>query len=660
MLMPKSRQDVCLVSMPDSPVAYPPLGLAIVHTILSEAGLAVKTLYPNLWFGDLVGTKRLRILRRAETPDLAVEWLFSGAAFRGDVPMRDVFIEKLIQRNARLQTCDRTEVFEVFHTLRAEAERFVDIVAERVLEHRPRIVGCGSMFQQHVASLALLRRIRELAPDVVTMMGGANCESEMGKVTHRVFPWVDYVVSGDADLLIAPLCAAILDKGRGIPTAELPTGVYGPLHREAGYPAAGAVAAPRASLNSINEARLPNYDDYFEQLKGTSFGDRILPAISFESSRGCWWGEKSHCTFCGLNGPQMSYRVKDAPLVVDQIEELYRRYGTPNFFAVDNIIDMHYFDSMLPSLAERGLPLRLFYETKANLKRRHVKQLSTSGVRWCQPGIESLNTNVLKLMGKGVSAAQNVQLLKHTRQIGVNVQWQSILGFPGERDEWYAESAVFIPLLAHLQPGGIVSLRIQRFSPYHIRPESYGLDLRPSDMYTEVYPLPEADLAQLAYFFETRDAFDAAGNLIHPPIPDTPGRNAYRQEILRWQILWAKSTPVLQYDDSGEVLRIEDTRPIAPKRHTTVEGLGREIMLLLDEEASARPHICKRLSIEKGVAAAAVNEVIDALIDAKLLVEIDGKIVNLVLAGPVAPMPISWSKLIELSDRTTDAEAELA
>lgn len=196
--------------------------------------------------------------------------------------------------------------------------------------------------------------------------------------------------------------------------------------------------------------------------------------------------------------------------------------------------------------------------------------------------------------------------------------------------------------------------------PWSRKTVSRAIHALRATLYTEVYPLPEADLAQLAYFFETRDAFDAARNLIHPPIPDTPGRNAYRQEILRWQILWAKSTPVLQYEDSGEVLRIEDTRPIAPERHTTVEGLGRDIMLLLDEEASARPHICKRLNIEKGVAAAAVNEVIDAMIDAKLLVEIDGKVVNLVLAGPIAPMALPWSKLLELSDAATEPEIEPA
>ena len=49
--------------------------------------------------------------------------------------------------------------------------------------------------------LALLRKIKERAPDTVTMMGGANCEGPMGEATHRYFSWVDCVVSGAADEL---------------------------------------------------------------------------------------------------------------------------------------------------------------------------------------------------------------------------------------------------------------------------------------------------------------------------------------------------------------------------------------------------------------------------------------------------------------------------
>ena len=31
------------------------------------------------------------------------------------------------------------------------------------------------------------------------------------------------------------------------------------------------------------------------------------PSVFVETSRGCWWGERMHCTFCGLNGATMAY-----------------------------------------------------------------------------------------------------------------------------------------------------------------------------------------------------------------------------------------------------------------------------------------------------------------------------------------------------------------
>lgn len=651
-MTPKCRQDICLVCMPDSPVALPPIGLGLLNAILCNAGFAVKTLHANLWFADLVGIDRWRIVRRTRVEDLAAEWLFSGSAFRSDAPLREEYLEKLIERNSSLRRRDRAEVFELFHTLRREAERFVDLAAERVVEHRPRIVGCTSTFLQHVASLALLRRIRELVPEIVTMMGGANCETRMGRATHRAFPWVDYIVSGEADGLITALCRAIFSKGREVPAAELPAGVFGPVHRELGYPVSqDGDGVPRATVASLIDVPIPNYDDYFDQLATASFRDRIRPAISFESSRGCWWGERSHCTFCGLNGLSMRYRSKEATAVVNEIEELHRRYGTINFQAVDNIMDMRYFESLLPILAQRKLPLRFFYETKANLKRSHVELLSRAGIRWLLPGIESLNTNVLKLMGKGLTAMQNVQLLKHARQVGVNLTYSHLLGFPGELDEWYAESAAWMPLIAHLQPGGMVWLRYDRYSPYHSRSQQYGLELRPAELYGEVFPLAEADLAEIAYFFERPrtllrpklDGGDTARNLADQPIPDEgPGRSAYLQAILEWKAAWTKKAPTLQYEDIDGVLCVEDTRPAAPERVTTVRGLARDVLLLTADEAFTRSQICRRLEEAKGEDASAVNELVDGLIRRKLAIELDGKIVNLVLAAPLPPIPVGW------------------
>ena len=106
--------------------------------------------------------------------------------------------------------------------------------------------------------------------------------------------------------------------------------------------------------------------------------------------------------------------------------------------AVDNILDMRYFRDVLPQLRERQLGLTLFYETKANLTKEQVKLLRDAGVLAIQPGVESLSTHVLQLMRKGVTALQNIQLLKWCRQYGVTVAWNLLYGFPGETAADYA------------------------------------------------------------------------------------------------------------------------------------------------------------------------------------------------------------------------------
>ena len=69
---------------------------------------------------------------------------------------------------------------------------------------------------------------------------------------------------------------------------------------------------PNAALFSdFAKTGPPDYDDYYAvlaELGQTAQGlDRIL---LYEGSRGCWWGEKHHCTFCGLNAQSMKFRAK--------------------------------------------------------------------------------------------------------------------------------------------------------------------------------------------------------------------------------------------------------------------------------------------------------------------------------------------------------------
>ena len=52
-----------------------------------------------------------------------------------------------------------------------------------------------------------------------------------------------------------------------------------------------------------------------------------------------------------------------------ELDFLMGRHAVRSVYAVDNILDLKYFDTLLADLAARPRPPRLFYETKANLTR---------------------------------------------------------------------------------------------------------------------------------------------------------------------------------------------------------------------------------------------------------------------------------------------------
>ena len=116
---------------------------------------------------------------------------------------------------------------------------------------------------------------------------------------------------------------------------------------------------------------------------------------------------------------------------------LVERYGqyTRRLSATDNIIPMKYFQDFLPTLAQLGLKLDIFYETKANLKDEQLRLYAMAGLNHIQPGIESFSTPVLKLNApKGTSALQNIRLLRQCKEHGIRAYWNYIFGFPGEKE----------------------------------------------------------------------------------------------------------------------------------------------------------------------------------------------------------------------------------
>jgi len=355
----------------------------------------------------------------------------------------------------------------------------------------------------------------------VTMMGGCNLDGPQGAAIHRIFPQIDYVVRGEGERAFPALLRALRD-GEGFEQ------IGGLCWRHDGEQRMNA----ESGLLPIDEVPRPDYDGYFEQLESSVVGIVAKPALVLEAARGCWWGEKHHCKFCGLNGSGMKFRSKHPDLVWSDIAHLVERHQTLDVIMVDNILDHRYFATLLPKIAESGWDLRIHYEIKANLKPDQMRMLREASVTHVQPGIESLSTHALQLMDKGVTGPQNVATIREGQNEGLTVSWNHLFGFPGETREDYESVIEQIPALVHLQPpSGAQRIAIERFSPYFNDPELGFSDKRAADFYPVLYGMTHEELHDMVFFFDASP---------HGIDGDTEER--LNAAIARWKDVYPAST----------------------------------------------------------------------------------------------------------------------
>ncbi|EEP74839.1 radical SAM domain-containing protein [Micromonospora sp. ATCC 39149] len=543
---------VLLVNMPWASIDVPSLALGILTNSVRRScpDAEVEVVHANLDYVDWVVDRTEFTLHDYQYYSLFTyfagcgDWVFSSALYDDPQWRLDEFTSRVRDQMSERELARNVE-------LHRSAPQFIAELATRIVERAPDLVGFTSTFQQNTAALAAAKHVKRLDPTIRTVFGGANCDGEQGAALHRNFPFVDLVVRGEGEAAFPRLLAALAGGDPARP--PVPPGAAAGLAGVEGLcwtaPDGRRIANPM-STKPLPPAEIvtPDYAGYFERLAASRARNWVEPKLVVEGARGCWWGEKHHCTFCGLNGSFMEFRSKSPSRFYDEIVSLAERHQVLDMFVVDNILDMGYVTSLLPRLAESDYDLRLQYEIKSNMKGAQVQALADAGLVSVQPGIENLSSRVLKIMDKGVTGCLNVRMLRDAETSGVTVAWNYLYGFPGETDEDYQTILDQFPALHHLAPaGGSSRIAIERFSPYFNRPELGFGDLRPAGQYRLNYDLPESELMDLAYIFDV-------------PEQGIGAELAARLEeaVTEWQHEYARSQ--LTHHDLGEEIVLVSRR----------------------------------------------------------------------------------------------------
>jgi len=613
---------VLLLSMPWAKLAEPSLGLAILQAVLMREDIESRVRH--------FGIELLRYVKASSYTAIADinalnEFLFTQSLER-DISAKqlialshvaDGLMAKPSELSTRAQT--RAEFIDYFLTIRNRAvPGYLDECVSFVKAHQPTLVGFTCMYDQTFASLALATRLKAQMPDLMIAFGGYALEGSAGLELLKCFDCVDVVAFGDGEPVIAGLARASVGTAK---LEDIPNLAW----RESGV----IRQSPRERID-MGDSPEPNFTDFFRDLDEFERKDAVrivANVIPLETSRGCWWGQKHHCTFCGIDEQTLQYRQRPAAQVLDMISSVSAKYPGRTLRLVDYILPHSYFATVLPQLATRqpGGP-RLTCEVKSNLSAVRFDLLRDAGFIEIQPGIESFSSAVLQRMRKGVTGIQNVLTLKLGKARGIKIDWNILYGFPDDQLDDYEQLIQIIPHLYHLDPPfSCGDVLVTRFAPLHTEPQRFGLgtpkkhriyDVLLSDEFSVRRKL---QLENLCYFFDSPWRPSTALQSLHTVID---GQVDHWKEAAR-----AHKGHRLSHRTDGDIIEFVDRRML--REQPQIRFYPAEVMQLYAPIHESVMNVRDLISGARSLSTARAQDMLESMLADRLVFREGDRVVGL-------------------------------
>jgi radical SAM superfamily enzyme YgiQ (UPF0313 family) len=305
---------------------------------------------------------------------------------------------------------------------------------ERVEEFRPDVVAFSMLTANADWCMRYAREIGRRWPGVVRVAGGYHATASSRAVLET--GTIDWIVRGEAEEslveLVDNLAAGAVDSG--IPNlAWMDRSAPGdPVYRENPL---------RPYESDLDRYGRPD-KDLFHQV-----GAPFTTGHMVEWRRGCPWG----CTFCGNNYYRRQYypdrkdwmytkefvRSQSVDFALAELRDIKARYN-PRILRV-NDDDICCDEPWLKELAEKmtdaeRIPFKCF-AIPNNINERTIRYLKQIGCAQIQMGVQSLNAETRRLIGRPNSEAQIARAIDLAREHGIGLFVDQIFGLPGETEE---------------------------------------------------------------------------------------------------------------------------------------------------------------------------------------------------------------------------------
>ena len=326
------------------------------------------------------------------------------------------------------------------------------------------IVGISSTFMglEDVRNIADL--VRQQNPSASIVLGGPLSWSMPPAKLLEMVMNIDYIVRQEGEETFLELINAIIHNN----DRQLIEGIVF-LDREKGCI---VETPPRRPLN-IEVLPLPAWD-----IMGIPSRKR-LPILPVETSRGCPY----HCAYCS----EVTYwdkpvRYRSEARVISELRYNAQKFGITTFRFTDSCFsapperNARICDAIYEQCIKDGIPVKWSaYARIENLSPSLLDKMKRSGCVALDVGLESGSPIVLQRMNKNYDPEIAVIIAKAARESGIIINYNLIIGFPGETRKTIQSTTELIERAAPDTFACFVFLLMPNSTVYNQRHE-FGID----------------------------------------------------------------------------------------------------------------------------------------------------------------------------------------
>ena len=306
-------------------------------------------------------------------------------------------------------------------------------IVNKVLEFDPDFVGIGATTPEFAGGSIILRKIKELAPHIITITGGPH-PSALPKETLKENPHIDYVVINEGEQTLLKLLDILEDGGdinsiEGLTYRENGTIVHNKNHKP--IPNLDELPFPARHLIDIKK-----YTHPVQGKKGRALFTTMI------TSRGCPY----RCIFCYRSKERSKTRFRSPTNVADEIEEIVHRYNIRFIIFNDDTMTLHNkrVHQLCDEIINRGLDIHWYCLARADtLNRELLLKMKKAGMVNISMGIESGNQKILDSVKKEITLEQCRAACKLATSLGIETRGSFILGLPHETPETIRDTINF-------------------------------------------------------------------------------------------------------------------------------------------------------------------------------------------------------------------------